>query len=614
MGKIRVLPLHEAQKIAAGEIVERPANVVKELFENALDAGATHITLRLKEGGKKSLICIDNGCGMEQDDARLAIHNHATSKLRSVDELETISTFGFRGEALASIAAVSTMTLTTKMADMAEGIRLTVQAGMVLKEESVGCNTGTVIEVHDLFYNLPVRHKFLKKDETEWNVIYHLFQALCLSHQSISCSLYHNDSLIINAPATQSLQERIAQVCDSHFAAKTIPSFLEQHKNGISLTGVISHPSYSRYDRNHLFFFVNNRWIKNQKLAQAFIKAYASMLPERRYPAGVVMIELDPMLVDVNIHPRKEEVQFLHPRIIESAIETMVHQALQKSVSTDLGVLPSAAGQSAHHKTHLSSTTPPQSLFSFKENTPTRMWQFGSKAQPAQPHVIAQKEHEFDAPPTKEIDTQQAAIPKKQISIEEHLFEYRLIGQLHKTYILIETSEGIVLIDQHAAHERILYELFAKRFDEVATVQLMFPSLIQISNEEHALLKPWFSIFKDQGIFLDELKEGTLMVKSLPVLLKHVSLDTFLKSCASFINEHANIDHAELTNLVYHEIRSMMACKAAIKAGDVLESQQMHELVNKLHQTENRMTCPHGRPTLWTVSMYDLEKKFKRVG
>lgn len=614
MGKIKILPLHEAQKIAAGEIVERPANVVKELFENALDAGATQLTLQLEKGGKKSIICIDNGCGMAQDDARLSIHNHATSKLSSIEELDTIATFGFRGEALASIAAVSTMKLTTKTADMAEGIRLTIQAGDILQEEFIGANTGTIIEIHDLFYNLPVRHKFLKKDETEWNTIYLMFQALCLSHRNCSCSLYHNDQLIFNAPGTSSLQQRIEQVCDAQFASKTTPCSMENNKQGFSLSGFISHPSYHRYDRNHLFFFVNNRWIKNPKLAQAFIKAYASMLPEKRYPAGVIMITIDPLLIDVNIHPRKEEVQFVHPVVIETAIEKMVRQALQQSVSSDIG-LSSAAAYTKNESPYVT-----QTLFEHKKNSgevfyqQPKTWNFGPNPEPPSPHVITQK---TVSTPLKLVPEASCSEPETvqhdQMPLKSADFSYRLIGQLHTTYILIETDEGIVLIDQHAAHERILYELFSQKFDQLSTVQLMFPTLITISSEEHQLIQPWLYMLSEQGILIDELKQGTLIIKSVPVALKNANFEQFVMALIAHINENAHFEKDALKRLIYHEIRAMMACKAAIKAGDVLDDQHMHELIVKLHKTENRMTCPHGRPTLWVVSLYDIEKKFKRV-
>lgn len=627
MGKIKILPPHEAQKIAAGEVVDRPANVVKELIENSLDAGASHLILSCHDGGKKSITIIDNGCGMSPEDARLAILNHATSKLQSVDDLQAISTFGFRGEALASVAAVSHMTLTTKTAEAVEGIQLTLEAGTMVAEQASACNTGTSLEIKDLFYNLPARKKFLKKEETEWHAIYHMLQALCLAHRKCTFTVHHNDHLVLHAPAANTLQERIAQIFDAQLATLMIPCTTQSKDGSCSVTGIVSHPTHHRYDRNQIFLFVNNRWVKNHKLGQALIKAYASILPARRYPSAALFITIDPLLVDINIHPRKEEVQFLHPRLVEEAVEQMVHAALQAKTSQDLG----KKAHVPHHASPFAQQTSAPQPFQSKNNsgstpfafaTPqkssTNTWSFGAKKEtPPQPHVLTTNynppDQEIDLPSLSEENSIQNSIYTAPESALQDHFEYQLIGQVHTTYIIIETAEGIVLIDQHAAHERILYELFAQRFTNVATTQLMFPHLITLTPHEGSLITPWLPLFTDHGIVLEPLNEHQFMLKAIPVTLKNVVIEELLKTTLNLVQENNTLNQTELSTLLHDQLRAMMACKAAIKAGDVLDEQQMHELIRKLHATENRMTCPHGRPTTWKLSVNDIERKFKRV-
>lgn len=607
MGNIRILPPQEAQKIAAGEVVERPANVVKELLENALDAGTLHTSLMLFEGGKKSITIIDSGCGMSHDDVRLAIQNHATSKLTSVDELQSIRTFGFRGEALASIAAVSHMTITTRTSPATAGIKLTIADGKIVSEEVVACNIGTTITIDDLFYNLPARKKFLKKEETEWNAIYHIFQAICLAHYDRSFTLFHNDHRVIHAPAVHTVPERIAQLFDVSLAQRMMSCTID--KNGISISGTISHPTHHRYDRNQIFLFVNNRWVKNHKLVQALLKGYASVLPSQRYPSAAIFVTIDLELVDINIHPRKEEVQFLHPKIVEDLVQNMVHSALQREIANDLETQAYVPVYKSVQKQETNTPVRAEPKRIFQNNKPN-IWSFGKKDTIPAPHII-------QAPQQKTVSVDTPAEIRQQTVIyeteQEQQSVYRLIGQILETYIIIETNEGIVLIDQHAAHERILYDLFAKNFDNVATTQLMFPQLISLAAEDYSIIEPYLSLFEKHGIMYEKLNTTQLLIKALPIHLKHADINEFFKAAAGWIHESNTLDTQEFHRLLHDKLRAMMACKAAIKAGDILNEQQMHELIEKLHKTENRMTCPHGRPTTWKVTKNDIERRFKRI-
>ncbi len=327
MPRIHQLPPHEAQKIAAGEVVERPANALKELLENALDAGATQISVYIEDAGKQLIRIVDNGCGMSPEDAQLCYKLHTTSKVTSIDDLEKIQTFGFRGEALASISAVSKVTLITKEQEAQQGIKHALEQGNITKETTVPCTTGTDIQVHDLFYNIPARKKFLKKRETEWRHIIQLFQAFCLDYHVIHFKLFSEGKQVHNCPPAQNLTDRLTQLWGHSSAQHMIPVEKQHKQQSVTVTGAVSNHHYVRYDRNHLFFFVNKRWVKNHTLARALLKGYLNVLPPARYPAACIHIEIDPALVDINIHPRKEEVQFLHPRIVETLIQQAVREA-----------------------------------------------------------------------------------------------------------------------------------------------------------------------------------------------------------------------------------------------------------------------------------------------
>lgn len=330
---IKKLSTHEAQKIAAGEVVERPANIVKELVENALDAGATHITIHLENAGKNLVRVQDDGCGMDIDDARLCFEHHATSKITQVDDLHAINTFGFRGEALSSIASVSNVTLITKQKDADEGIKLDLTNGAIVNESAVPATVGTDITITNVFDTMPARKKFLKSKETEWRHIQQLFFALALDYIDISFKLYSENKLVYHCPAIESTQARWTQLLDHEVSNHLITLQTPHIADGITINGVISSQQYGRYDRNSIYMFVNNRWVKDYKLNRAMISGYNNALPTHQFPLGCIKIQVDPSWIDVNIHPRKEEVQFLHPQKIYNAIKQSVAFTLEQFIS-----------------------------------------------------------------------------------------------------------------------------------------------------------------------------------------------------------------------------------------------------------------------------------------
>lgn len=597
MGKIKRLAEHEAQKIAAGEVVERPANIIKELIENALDAGATHIITYVEDGGKQLIRVIDNGCGMSPDDAHMSIVHHATSKLSTIADLDTLQTFGFRGEALSSIAAISCMTIVTRENTAIEGYKLKLNGHQINHESIIGCQIGTDITVRDIFFNIPARKKFLKTRDTEWRAIHTLVQAFCLDYPQTTFTLYHDDKRILHCPPAASLKNRLEQLFDKQLTNALL--FAEHVDANITIHAAFSDLHYLRYDRSFIFLFINKRWIKNPKISHAIVKAYATKLPPGRYPAAFIFMQTDPAHVDINIHPRKEEVQFLHPRKVEIAVETTIKSTLEKNL--------------AHHFYQPTPTSPQQDISAYA----TMVAPTTKISQPlaSQHNERARQDHTVFAHVLEQaFDKQQQIVSTTQPQEQQAILHqrYRLIGQLLTTYMLIETPDGLLLIDQHAAHERILYEQFANKLANVSTTTLIFPQIITMTTEDYQLIEPLFELFAQHGFAIETIGDNQLAVRSTPVMLQHINAQELIALAISWLHEHSTLDGQALKQAICHKLQAQMACKAAVKAGDLLSEEKMHELIAQLIIAPNRMTCPHGRPTSWLISHYEIERKFKR--
>lgn len=632
MAKIKQLQPHEAQKIAAGEVVERPANIIKELIENSIDADATRITVYVEDGGKKLIRIVDNGSGMDSADAHICFDRHATSKITHVDELESLQTFGFRGEALASIASVSQITLITKEEDSLEGTKIIINANNISEACSVACATGTDISVHNLFGNVPARKKFLKATQTEWRAIQLLFNAFCFDYPHIHFSLFSENRQVLNCPVTATLKNRALQLWEP----STHNHLIELHadnSSALSLSGIISDHQHSRYDRSGIYFFVNKRWVKNQHLSSAFIKGYANVLAVGKYPIAAIHITVPSDEVDINIHPRKEEVKFLHPRRVEQALQQAVKAALEKNLSQHLNKevsikSPMTAPYSQSRgfnpfdfdtffKSSLASSHPPLHKGIEEQNIAPKESNHNVETQ-AQPNMPIENIHNNPFPfnSTKTMhsneEVSQQTLPMHHNETTEISSSYRLIGQYKATYLLIEKEDGLFLIDQHAAHERILYELFSQRFNAVATIQLLFPHIITLCTQDINTITPHLDIFSNNGIIIEQCASDQLIIQSLPVHLKDQSLSDIVKETISWITEHASLDEQGLKKLLNNKLQAQMACKAAVKAGDILTQEKMIQLLHDLEKTANRFSCPHGRPTGWLLSVNEIEKKFKR--
>lgn len=609
MAKIKQLSYAEAQKIAAGEVVDRPANVVKELIENSIDAGANQISIYLENGGKKLIHIIDNGSGMSVEDAYMCIKHHTTSKIERVEDLATIKTFGFRGEALSSISSVSKFTLKTKEETSQTGITLEVTNSAITNETINAANTGTEILVADLFYNVPARKKFLKTKETEWRAIVQLFYAFCLDYTNICFKLYSENKLIYNFPATQDLSKRLSQLYELELYKNLLFIESQDEKMGMKLTGSISNGQYNRYDRQQIYFFVNNRWIKNYKLSQALLKGYQNILQKDKYPAAFLFLTIDTQHVDINIHPRKEEVQFLHPKIVEEFVQSNVKQRLEQYLEQNLG----------HNKQIVTERATAISSFWPINNKIAEQAQNINFIKQTQNHETQNKEiqsQEFLTILNSQFKSQQEPQAEQNINSEliskENFLDYQLIGQVLLTYIIIQTQEGLVFIDQHAAHERIMYEQFRKKFDDTARIKLLFPQIINLNQSDINIIQDYIFLFKEFGVISEVIGSNEIVITETPVFLKNQSLLDIFKQTVGWVSELDFVEQNQMHHNIREKIHAQMSCKAAIKAGDHMNTASMHELIKNLYKIENKLTCPHGRPTIWVLSQPEIEKKFKR--
>ena len=552
---------------------------------------------------------------MSSKDAKNCFLPHATSKITCLDDLEKINTFGFRGEALASISAVSKITLTTKEKESPEtlGTYIEYENSKFTKTDKVSCNSGVDLQISELFYNTPARKKFLKRDETEWNQIQNIVHAFCLSNLNIHFKLYRDGKEILNTPAALTLKDRISQIWGHNFATNLLElKSTKTHNSIVNISGQISNHNFWRYGRSDIFFFVNNRYVKNQNLSKGLLKGYLNVLPPAKFPASFIFINLDPTLIDVNVHPRKEEVAFSKPETIKNAISTSVKQTLENYVSEKLS--------------YQKNQTEP---YEFNFNTSP----FTNNL-PAQQPNIANQFSEKNVNPLLENSTTQIQPKKiffeqttndKQSNfsnksepkyVEQQTTTYyhgnKIIGQLFNTYILIDQEDSLVVIDQHAAHERILYEQFDTYFKQKEGIQLLFPEILKLNENQIDIVLNQKEFFQNQGIEIEQLGKTEIAIKTSPPKIQSQNLKELIFELVDFMQEHETLEKEEFYKKLNKHTHTQMACKAAIKAGDILSNLEMEKLIEDLQKTNNKLICAHGRPTTWIISKNEIEKNFKR--
>ncbi len=649
MSKIKVLPDALANQIAAGEVVERPSSVVKELLENALDAGARKISVEVEAGGKRLISVVDDGEGMTRDDAITAFERHATSKLRTVDDLEAITTLGFRGEALPSIASVARLFLRTKTESDVEGTEVEFNGGRLVAVRDVAWPGGTEVEVKDLFFNIPARRKFLKSDATESFHITNLVQHYALANPETSFLLINNGREAIRVSQSQSLRERAYQVLGGSLLGKLVE--VNSQLDGLRLVGFVSNPQEQRSSRDAQYLFVNHRFVRDQLIGRALVEAYRSMMPSGTYPAAILFIEVPPTEVDVNVHPAKTEVRFLREGAILAFIRDSIADALRKTQPVTR--VPGIGDASARRQPESGASRPPSnSQYSNSQYRPS----LAERLQIA-PGVVKEPDT-VDAPiPVRMTDEASASsIPRE---VEEQIYSsveqanaasepvehsvangtvsnetwledqpledqglekqalpglghgIKPLGQIRDSYIVATDEEGLLLVDQHAAHERVLFEEIRDgRLARAADVQqFLIPETLDLSPAEAQAFAVVRQELDSLGVETMELSGRTIAVKTAPAGLSSADVVQLVREALAVVErERRDFNIENLRN----QMAASLACKAAIKVNMPLTSEKMQWLIDELMKTHNPMTCPHGRPSIMRMQLRDIERGFKR--
>ena len=666
MAVIHELDSHMADLIAAGEVVERPSSVCKELVENAIDAGATQITVELEHGGISYLRICDNGCGMSAEDAPVAFRRHATSKIRTKEDLSSIGTLGFRGEALAAICAVSRIDLFTKQTGCVEGMHISLEGGKITANESAGCPEGTTFVIRDLFYNTPARMKFLKKDFTEAGYILSVVEHAAESHPEIMFRCIRDGKDVFHSPGGGNLKNAVFSVFGKELS-KNLIEMPELEMNGIKVWGHISKPHSPRANRTYQHFFVNGRFIKSKLIQAAMEEAYRNSIITGKYPYGCVCITLPLSQVDVNVHPAKTEVKFAQEKQVFSAVYAACKNALagddnipeiqakpqkpivapeEKPVQTSFAMaqrptievkrepltpvreqavttpkIPqserhSTGGGINHPSMYRAESTPKRGFMPFidvddidekvlrgsKEQKPEPIVIFDaeSKAKPIVEEkpintVISQEESQKQEQP-EEVETLTPDVPKA-----------RIIGSCFETYILAEDENGLILIDKHAAHERILFNQLREKTD-IPTQMLLSPVVVNLSGEEYAAVIDGMEQISALGFVLESFGQHSIAVREAPAYLDAGDLPMTVSEMAQKLMDRRTPVPDRLDDLIH-----TVSCKAAIKAGSQTSMQEMQSLCDRVLSDPNVTCCPHGRPVTVRLTKYELDKMFKRV-
>lgn len=636
MARINVLPKEIYQLIAAGEVVERPSSVVKEMIENSLDADAKNITIEIKNGGSTYIRITDDGCGIERDDVRKVFISHATSKISKKDDLNSIATLGFRGEAMASISAVSKVELLTKAENEEIGTRYEIAGGEELEFDDAGCPNGTTIVVRDIFFNTPARMKFLKKDVTEGNQVAGIVDRMAISHPEISFRFIRDGKQVLITSGNGDLKSTVYSVLGKEMSDSLMS--VDYSFNDMRITGFVSKPTASRKSRAGQYFYINNRIVKSKTAMAALEQAYKNTIMVGRFPACVLNIELNPAQVDVNVHPAKTEVRFAN----EKPIFDLVYYAVKTAIENDRTVKevefkenpiyrqePKNVYQNNDNKSFqakfdfFKKKDEPPSQQVIKTKPRENFWQVEA---PKPEYKIARDEKpkarvdiniEYEEP--EEISTAKSEDAPKERDIEKVVItdekdneniipNFKLIGEAFKTYLIVEIENELYFIDKHAAHERMNFERF-KAQATVETQMLLAPVVVNLTKDEFIAISENVELIKKCGFELEEFGESQIIVRAIPSLVDGDSVKDLMLEIAQKLLEHKTDILPDKIDWIYHSA----SCRGAVKAGDYTSRQEQEMFVKKLLSMPNIRFCPHGRPVFIKMSKYDIEKQFGRV-
>ena len=632
---IQVLDQHTIDKIAAGEVVERPASVVKELVENSIDSGATAITVEIKEGGISFIRITDNGCGIPADQVQTAFLRHATSKITRIEDLLTASSLGFRGEALSSIAAVGQVELITKTGDSLTGIRYEIHGGVEKTREEIGCPDGTTIIIRNLFYNTPARRKFLKTAMTEGSYVSELVEQIAMSRPDISFKFVQNGQNKLNTSGNGSLKDILYHIYGRDIAANLLP--IEVSRDGMTLSGYVAKPYISRGNRSFEHYFVNGRYIKSPVITRAIEEAYKTFVMIHKFPFVALYITVDSHLLDVNVHPRKMEMRYSrNDELYQFLFEEIRHVLLKKELIPEVHQGNQKASAPAEHSTR--SVPEPFEVQRKQQETPKSIYGLSNAPEASIPssaplpqtpsfdRKLTPEEPEAEVPNTVQTTVVQEPsdtytvkpVVQEQLSLfssgfmtEEARPKHRLIGQLFRTYWLIEYEHNLFIMDQHAAHEKVLYEKLMKQYQnrEIVSQQVNPPLVISVNPRQQEVLRENQTFFEHIGFQMENFGGKEYMLRAVPLETYGLAAqDIFIDFIDSLADEgpHLNMD------LFIYKIATM-ACKAAVKGNMTLSTKEADALIDQLLQLENPYNCPHGRPTIIAMTETELEKKFKRI-
>ncbi len=610
--KIHLLPEELCNKIAAGEVVERPSSVVKELLENSLDAGATDILIELQSGGKKLIRVADNGCGMSRQDAFLSLERHATSKISCDEDLFALSTLGFRGEALASIASVSRFLLQTCSNDAGLGQQIYAEGGAVKRAEEVGLPRGTVIEVRNLFFNLPARRKFLRQEQTELSHVADVVTKLALANPSVSFRLKHNERMLLDLRRERGLRERFAAVLGRSLL-KEMLEIEQESGSDLRLHGLISQPQLNRSAASHIYTFINGRYIRDRVVQHAVMEGYRHLLMKGRYPVVALFLELDPALVDVNVHPTKHEVRFREQGLVHDFIANALQQTLRPS---DWLGQREQAETPKEQPTIPPPASAPASYPSPERDTSLRAREHAGVYQPAfapapQPAASIPPPIEKLSPqmPEPQRQSEQLVLPASEPS--GFFSGLKLLGQYHQSYLLCQDGDDLVLIDQHAAHERIGFEKLRAAYTagSVLSQSLLFPEVLELDFRSATALEENRAELERLGFEIEPFGGKSFALKAVPQVLANRNVGRLVVDVAL---ELEKVGRAGQLQESIDEILILMACHGVIRANQALAAEESKALLRELDRIDFKAHCPHGRPVMQRLTLTEIERLFRR--
>lgn len=612
MGKISVLNKHMAELIAAGEVIERPSSVIKELVENSLDAGCKNITVEIQNGGITYMRVTDDGCGIAKEDLPTAFLRHATSKLKEEIDLENISTFGFRGEAFPSIAAMSRVEVLTRTQDSEIGARYVIEGGEEVEFDDAGCQFGTTVIVRDIFFNTPARMKFLKKDVSEGNAIAAVIDRLALANEGVSFKFIRDGKVVLKTPGNSNLYDTIYSVLGQTAAENMME--VNYEFEGVRVRGFVSKPEYSRPSRAMQYTYINSRFVKSNTVMAAVEQAFKGSIMVGKFPAFVLNVSLSFNLVDVNVHPAKIEVRFVNERpIFECVINGVKSAILKNSENKEVVFKPTPKAPTTFFESE--ETAVQQNIFQkmsaeqFKEaftpkkeeSAPIKMPDFtyreeGYKQKPT--HLKSDAvEREFNPPPQEKPQEMVERIPSK------------VIGELFGTYILVQRDDALVLIDKHAAHERLIYEKLKKENGVISNQMLLMPVVVTLPKDSYCIAVDNLDLFSSVGFEIEDFGNYSVVVRAVPVMLESTDVEPIIFEIVEKISQNKRDVTFEKLDWLYHSV----SCRAAIKANDRSTKEELENLVRLLDDDSTVRHCPHGRPIYIQITKKELEKQFGRI-